>query len=256
MRKVIIEHFNENLLEYLTERDIAIVDVLSRKIDNIEITEQVVNNQLFAVTQFHKKMEGYSGLPGKRLSNATGRLMEQCKIDLKKLKRFVKNIDCYGAGNTFEELLLEKAPSYVERAEVCIRQAFNAGYIDLISRSMKRNEICLGDVDFDNLWMREKIEIVDTSKCAYNMVEIDALLLLNKLKRKGIQLSWEELIGNFCEDEELGDHSKQFIFSLLSYPYQFIKISDRYRRKSKEWTEEEYVSKLLKAVEQDGAHLM
>jgi hypothetical protein len=72
------------------------------------------------------------------------------------------------------------------------------------------------------------------------------------LKKKGYNLDYIKCIDRFCNLESLENNSKNFILALLSYPHEFMKIYEKYRRNKKSWTEEEYVKRFLGAIKEDG----
>lgn len=242
-----------SFLEYLSSKNIVLVDTFDDKLVSLNnIDESLVEAQLMLISEFHKSVMGYKGYMGKRLNNKTGSVVEQYKVHIKRLKRYVKNIRTNSAASNFERALLKKGNDYIQRAEKCISEAFNAGYMDIIQRSMNRTEICFGNPDFTNLRKKEKLEIASLSKCCYNNLEMDCFTLLSKYKRKGIDLDWERLTESFCKYEGLPTSSSSFILAMLSYPYEFMKCCDRYREKAKEWSEEEYEDRLIKAMIKDG----
>jgi len=132
----------------------------------------------------------------------------------------------------------------------------NNGYMELVARSMDNVEICLTNVDFDNLGKSEIIEIVNFDDIAYNMVEMDCYYFLVKLKRKGFKVDFNKCIDEFCQLEGLGDSSKVFTRALLSYPYEFIKIYEKYKKNKKNWNEEEYIRRLLNGIKEDEMSLI
>lgn len=240
-------------LEYVSSKDIVLVEAFDDKLPSLDsIDEILVEKQLSTISEFDKKVMGYKGYMGKKLENKTGSVVEQYKVSIKRLKRHLKNIRMNSASSNFERALLKKGNEYLQRAESCISEIYNSGYMDIIQRSMKRTEICLGNVDFSNLRKGEKLEVVSLDKCCYNNIEMDCFNLLSKYKRKGVELNWVLLAESFCEYAELPNSSSRFILALLSYPYEFMKCCNRYREKSKDWSEEEYEERLEKAIIRDG----
>jgi hypothetical protein len=220
------------------------------------ISEGDALEQIKIMSEFHSLLIGYEGFIGKRLDNYTGKKVEQYKIYIKKIKRDIKKLKAAGPKNLFEERLLECGDNFIERSEACISEIYNADYYGLISRSMKRTEICIGNTSLSNLRKKETIEIIDLSHCSYNMVECDVLYLLSKLKRAGTNLNWTGLIEEFCRVEKLDSNSLRFVTAMLSYPQEFMKCCNRYRYAKKDWSDEEYEIKLVKAIEKDGNSLI
>ena len=94
---------------------------------------------------------------------------------------------------------------------------------------MRRCEICLGNTDFQNLRTNDFINVVDFNNCSYNMVEMDCLPLLSRLKRKGAKLDFCKLAKEFCYIEGLDANSEKFLIALISFPHEFMKCCNRYR---------------------------
>jgi hypothetical protein len=256
---VIRDELYKSFMEYLSSKDIYQVEAIdSCKLPQMDsIDEAELEKQLYALSQFHNKVLGYKGYMGKRLDNKTGSVVEQYKVNIKRLKRYLKNIRINAASSNFERRLLKEGFEYLQRAERCISEAYNAGYMSIIERSMKRTELCIGSTDFSNITKNgDNIEVISLDKCCYNNVEMDCLSLLSKYKSKGIKLDYKRLVDKFCELEKLDENSSKFILALLSYPHNFMKCSNRYREKKKDWTEEEYEDRLIKAMIKDGETLV
>jgi hypothetical protein len=256
---VIRDELFKSFLEYFSLKDIDVVENFQDyKLPQLEdIDEEKLEDQLSNISEFHKNVMGYKGYMGKRLDNKTGSVVEQYKVNIKRLRRYLKNIRVNAATSNFERLLLKEGFEYLQRAEMCISEVFNSGYMSIIERSMKRTEICLGLTDFNNLRKNnEKIELLSLDKCCYNNVEMDCFYLLNKYRRKGVKLDYKRLASKFCQYEGLDENSSKYILALLSYPYGFMKCCNRYREKTKEWSEEEYKDSLLKEIVKDGEMLV
>lgn len=226
----------------------------THQLNNID--ELRLDEQLFLINEFHKNVMGYKGFVGMRLDNKIGGLVEQYKVNIKRLKRYLKNIRLNTACSDFERILLKKGFEYIQRAENCITEIYNSGYMNIIERTMKRREICLGNPDVSNPRKGDKLEIKNIDKCAYNSVEMDCFYLLSKFKKRGIDLDYISLVNKFCEYENLDKNSSRYILALLSYPYDFMKCCNRYREKTKSWSEEEYEESLQRAMIKDGKSLI
>lgn len=245
----------DSFLDYLARNDITI-DEQAFGIDYRNITEKNVEEQLLIISEFHKKILGYNGYMNMRLENKTGRMVEQYKTCNRKLKRDLKNIKANSPQNQFEEVLLKTGDKYLDTAEACIDDIYKWDYIELISRSMQRVEICLGCTDFDNIVKDGCIKISTVENCCYNMIEVDGIYLINKLKKKGLVMDWENLILKYCDFEGLEYKSVKFMSSLISYPYEYMKCCNRYRENKKDWDELKYKEKLLKIVDRDSYNLI
>lgn len=250
------DNLNVCFIKHLESKGIKQIDDFGDEIKYSNITFSMMKEQIYIINEFHGKTLGYTGRMNKRLNNNIGRTIEQYKVFIKRLSKDLEKINEKGATSEFEKALQQNGSLYLARAQACIDTIYKNNYMSLIMRSMKRMEMCLGNTYFNNLRKNETIEIRSIEDCCYNMVEMDLAYLLSKIKRKGINMDFNNLIKEFCIIEALEKDSAIFIESIISYPYEFIKCCNRYRDKSKSWTEEEYCSKLEKSMILDGESLI
>ncbi len=250
--------FYDNFQQYLNIQGVKKVNFMLKNNETLNkfILEEKVIEQLSTISEVHKLSCGFNGYLRKRINNHTCKLIEEDKIQLKRFKRSLERIKESGPTDRVEEIVLEKGEAILERGEKVINIIMDNGYMDLVARSMRNVEICLTNVDFDNLGKGETIEIVNFDDIAYNMVEMDCYYFLAKLKRKGFTVDFIRCIDTFCKLENLGEDSKKFILALLSYPYEFMKIYDKYRKNKKNWNEEEYIRRLLTGIRADEKSLI
>jgi len=232
------------------------LDEVKYKNMDLDITEELIIEQFGAIYAFHEKSLGFNGYLRNRLNNNTGKIIEEYKICIKRLAVVINNIKKNKSRNPFEKLILEYGEEVINRGQECIRAIYESDYIGIITRSMRRCEICLGNTGFQNLQKNNFVEVVSFEDCNYNMVEIDCFYLLSKLKRKGLKVDFHKLINEFCYIEGLDDSSSKFLIALLSYPNEFIKCCNRYKEAEKQDNNEKFSKKLMKALIQDGASLL
>ena len=242
--------------DYMMFKDIKNVDVFKSEYKDLDITEDIIIKQFGAINGLHQKALGFDGYLRNRLNNNTGKTIEEYKISIKKLAGDICKINSNGPKNIFEELIIKYGGEAIRRGEECIRVAYQSDYLEIIARSMKRTEICLGNTDFRNLRPNNFIEVVSFENCSYNMVEMDCIFLLNKLKRKGMDFDFHKLASEFCYIEGLDERSSKFLIALISYPHEFMKCCNRYRAGKRMWHEDTFSQKLQKALIQDGESLL
>lgn len=250
--------FYDNFQEYARENGVKKVDFILKTNDtlNKRLLEERVIQQLQHISEFHKVSCGFNGYLKRRINNDTCKLVEEYKVQIKRLSKHIEKIIEEGPKDKIEQDLLNRGEKILKRAQNCINVIEENNYIDLISRSMKKVEICLSDVDFDNLVRQQTLEVANFEDVAYNMVEMDAYYLLCKLKRKGASINYKKCVEKFCHFEGLKEDSINFILALLSYPHEFMRIYEKYRRNKKSWTEEEYIKRFDNAVKEDGRSLI
>ncbi|WP_251861596.1 spore coat protein CotS [Clostridium sp. Marseille-Q2269] len=239
---------------YLKSKDINIIEDFkddNRNLNNI--SEELVLDQLKVISLFHKNTLGHKSYIRSGMKNKTGSIIEKYKLDLKKINKYVKKLENKESNNSdMEKLILDYMPRYIKRAEKCIENIYENGYIDLVWRSMKRKEICLEKTYFDNIRYNKAIEVIDISKCNYNIIEMDCIELLYKINKKNSSLNIKNLSKKFCEFEDLDDESYKFIIYMLSYPYSVIKCCTKYIKDEDLNKQKHYVNRLNKAMKLDN----
>ena len=224
------------------------IEVVKDKNTKVDTTEWLIINQFAAIQDFHEKAMGFNGYLRNRLNNNTGKVVEEYKVSIKKLSADLKKIKNNGAKNSFEQIIIKYGQKIINRGEECIRIVYKSDYIEIITRSMRRTEICLGNTDFKNLRKSNFTEVVSFEDCSYNMVEMDCFFFLSKLKKKGVKLDYQKLIEEFCCIEGLDARSSKFLMALISYPHEFMKCCNKYREGKNKWNEERFPEKLLKEL--------
>lgn len=250
--------FYDSFQQYLCTKGVKKVNFMLKSNETLSrrILEERVIDQIHIINEVHKLSCGFNGYLRKRINNHTCKLIEDDKIQLKKFRRSLEKIKENGPIDRVEEIVLERGDRILSRGDKVINTIMGNGYMELVERSMDNVEICLTNVDFDNLGKSETVEIVNFDDIAYNMVEMDCYYFLVKLKRKGFKVDFNKCIDEFCQLEGLDENSKVFIRALLSYPYEFIKIYEKYKKNKKNWNEEEYIRRLLNGIKEDEISLI
>lgn len=251
-----INLYNNSFAEYSMKKGIIYGDFNNENFNKKSINEDTVIGHIYALSEFHKKVMGYDNYINHRLEDKRGRTVEKYKIYIKKVSRQYELVKKKSELNNFENLLLKWGDEYLIRAKQSIDVAYDSGYIELLKRSMQRNEVCLGDVYFTNIRKSNMLEVNDLSKCCYDLVEMDGIRFFTELIENGIILNYKELIQKFCEVEKLDTKSERFIEALISYPYEFMKCCIRYDRKGEQTNEAKYVSRLKKIINKDFVNLL
>jgi len=204
-------------------------------------------DHLRLISKFHIEAKEYKFPINKGIKNNLGKTIEEYKVDIKKAGKYLEKN---------KELLDKNAEIFLKRAEDCVKLAEKSHYIDLIKRSMTRSEICIGNNIPLNTSGVNEIFVMNIEDCSYDLIEMDGILYLSKLKRKGIKLNYKKLIKWYCQDEGLGLDSEKFMLALLSYPREFLKCIERYRLNKREWTEDEFISNIEQSFKKDGISLI
>lgn len=239
--------------EHILNKGIRVIEENTKYSDySWKLDDNKALEHLRIMVELQKALAGYTGSIGNRLPNCIGEQIEESKVQVRRLKRDINNLKKYAPMNKFEEILLNKGEYFLERAEASIALARASKYMDRIYRSMRANEICIGDVTPGNIGKEERLFIRDISRCNYNLIEFDAIYFFSKAKRKGSSVNFRELSREFIQEQHLEGDSEDFIMAMVNYPYEFMKACSRYRSLKKNWSEEEYAENLIESMIKDG----
>ncbi|MGE5626788.1 MAG: hypothetical protein ACM3X7_01595 [Solirubrobacterales bacterium] len=210
-----------------------------------------ISNQLKIISKFHKIAAGYREYSGCGLKDGIGKDIEKSKVEMKKFKKIIQGIKLMGPENIFEEALLNMGYHTFEKAQRALKISESEKYLGLLKRSMDNGEICIGEPSFKNIWGDNNIRISKINKCSYNIVESDGVVFFRRLKRKGYKFNLEGCIDEYCTLENLDQFSREYMSSLLTYPYYTIRYCIRYKDKKYNISEIDYLNKLTKVVSYD-----
>lgn len=238
--------------EYLNSVNIKVLKANENLNKEKIYTAEDIYSQLNAIREFHKATMGYKEYFAFKLENCTGKKVEQYKVYIKKFKKDMKKIAEIGAANECEKILYRNREKIIEISEGCIEDIYENSYYDLINRSMRRIEICLGNTWFDNLIKSDSLLVRNLKRSGFNMVEFDGIYLLSKASRRGIDINIKEAVQYFCVLEKLAKSSEKFIISMISFPSETMRCFERYRRDKNSLEAERYEAQICRALEKDG----
>lgn len=247
---------NISFEEYLKIKGIS-VSSEPHPVGSSDITEEIILEQFKLISKFHTIASDYNGFDLKNIENKTGRLIEKYKVEIRSLKRYVNNINGLKNLNEADKYILEHFEETILRSENSIDAAMNIDYIKLIRRSMINNEICLGNSFFDNIYAcTGGIKIKELDDICFNMIEMDCIYIIGKLKNRKLSFDFEKLIKEYVSMEKLDEDSEVFIKALASYPAQYMKWFKRYLDRNGDFKAEDYLIKLTKAAKKDGKSII
>lgn len=205
-------NLSKDLIRFLASNDIVIIDKKDgiynkNDLDNIAYIDNLVKIQKAILTYDKPYSLGLSSFIWKDI--------EMFKMWNRRGRKIIKDYN------------LKELEGIVSKGENSINSIYKIPYLNLIHRAMKRNEICVGKTSQSNIWNDEKINILDLSKMNFNLIEHDCYKYLLKFKKKGISLDYNKIIDHFIKSQSLSKDSSIYINSLLSYPYESMKIIQR-----------------------------
>ena len=195
--------------------------------------------QLQLIHDFHEKYK--SKIYFSNIKDNLGKNLESDKVDLRRLKKHCQE---------------EPIKTCVTRAELCLKLAEEANYMELIKRSMDRKEICMDKAMFMDAKYNIVVDKPNSDKFCYDMVEFDAVKYLYYLRKKGLALDWQEMISLYCKIEGLNKDSETFIAAMVSYPRHTIKFFARIINNDTNFSEAEYERELGRAMKKDKGSLI
>lgn len=200
---------SDELIHFLSDNDIVITNKKNEKSDNSANKEiEHIKN----LVKVQKIILNYNKPYSLGLSSFIWRDIETFKMWNRRGRKLIKDYN------------IDELESVVKEAEKSIDTLYKIPYLNLIHRSMKNNEICIGRTSENNIWKDENIKILDLSKSSFNLIEHDCYKYLYKYKKKQIPLDYNKIIDCFIKSHNLDNNSRVYIESLLSYPYESMKI--------------------------------
>ncbi|WP_244833718.1 spore coat protein [Clostridium sp. BJN0001] len=214
-----------------------------------DIDEEFIYRQIDLITSFHKKAKSCSFDSIDGLQSVIGKEIERYKMQLKKLERYYNNIYSNPIKNCVDIYLISEGMNMLNQGNEAIRYIYNNGYLDIIKRSMNRNEICLVKCDETNLVKDgEKLVIYYLKSICYNLVEEDLLGYIKRLQKRGYKGDIEDLIKYFAFKSHLSFDTIKYLKGMMFYPKEFLKQWERYSDNKSRKTFDETLKKLKKAA--------
>lgn len=232
----------KGISKYLRENDILVKDCVFSV--SKEYTEEEAIKQIILINSVHRILMRYYDNVDYRIDCSIGKKAQKIKVDIKKAKKHLYELEIKKDKNIMDKFLLESGQDILLAAEDAIKNIYKLNYIELIKRSMKKNEICLGKVDEANIRVSDEIEIGNIKGLTYNLVEEDIFNYLIKIKRKNKNIDIEKLICRYIEVSNLGKDSEEYIYYLISIPSDSIKVWGRYMDNKREITPSEYLNSI------------
>lgn len=240
-----------SLNEYLESKGIIIKgNYFSHKKD---FTKKSCEIQIINMVELHKLLINCTFNNLNRFGSIIGKELESFKVQLKKIERDYNILFEKNSKNDVEKLFLSEGKRMICQGEEAIEYIYNNGYIDIIKRSMNREEICIGRADSGNLRkVNGKFEIGLIKGISYNLVEEDLYRYIKRIQKKGIKIDEEELIRFFVHQSHLSLNSINYLKGLCTYPKDFFKTWERYKENKKNKSQDEFLDLLLKSLKYES----
>ena len=234
--------------DFLNSKDIYFSKEKQKKIHYNQVHQRDIINHLKLLANFHKRVSENKEIILLNTSSEIGKQYESYKVSLKKFKKNYLKIKELEEKNIFLETVIKHGEKVIEYGTQAISKINYEDYISLIKRSMKNNEICLGNPFLENIYGHEKIYINDIENLSFNLVESDIINFINRLIKKRVIMNLDYIIEFYLNEMNLNEKSKEYIISMTKFPIEVIKIFDRKMYNKKEWSDEEASKKFVLAI--------
>lgn len=241
----------EDLKKYLLSSDITVTDnkfFFNRQEyfdnnffqNNTEYCMDKIKQHIILINAVHKLFMKNSYLRNSRIKSSVGKDIEKLKVDIKKLKRNLSNIQIK---NNMDEFIFSRGNLILTQAKKATTQINDMDYQGLIKRSMGKNEICLGSVDETNLRVMEQIEVGSIKWMTFNLVEDDIYEYIRKFKSNSM-INLRELIKFYISISKLNEESEKYLNNLILIPRDSIRIWKRYLKNKRNYESSYYLTRI------------
>lgn len=216
-------------------------------------TRKSCESQISTIVEVHKLLINCNFNNLCRFRSTIGKEIEDYKVQLKKIQRDYKIVFDKNYKNDVEKLFLSEGKRMIIQGVQAVDYICSNGYLDIIKRSMNREEICIGRADEGNLRKIEgKFQIGIIKGMSYNLVEEDLYKYIKRIQKKGIKIDEEDLIRYFVHQSHLSLNSINYLRGLCTYPRDFFKTWERYKENKKKKTEEEILELLSRSLKYES----
>ena len=220
-------------------------------------TRKSCENQISIIVEMHKLLINCNFNDLSRFRSTIGKEVEDYKVQLKRMQRDYNDVFDKSYKNNIEKLFFLEGKRMINKGIQAINYIYSNGYLDVIKRSMNREEICMGRADEGNLrTVQGKFQIGVIKGMSYNLVEEDLYRYIKRIQKKGIEIDEEELIRYFVHQSHLSLSSINYLRGLCTYPRDFFKTWEKYKINKKKKTEEEILELLNKSLKYESKNFI
>ena len=206
-------------------------------------------NQISIMVELHKLLINCKFNNLTRFGSTIGKELEDFKVQLKRIDRDYKEIFNKNPKNDVEKLFILESKRMICQGYDAIEYVCNNGYLDIIRRSMNREEICIGRADMSNLRKINGVFEIGTIKgMSYNLVEEDLYRYIKRIQKRDIRIDVRDLIRLFAHQSHLSLNSINYLKGLCTYPKDFFKTWEKYKENKRNKTQDEYLDILSRSL--------
>lgn len=244
-----------DIITYLESNNIVVGEEEFRR-GNLYESIDDAKKQIDLIIYLQKLMMSQKNTIIPRIDSVIGKELEEYKIQQRRIIRNINTLKERSNRNRLDEYFIQKGNKILEVAQKSILLINEEEYLNIIKRSMRNYEICLGRVDENNLKMDKdgSIKVRTTRYFSYNLIEHDILNYTKRLKRRGHKDIISDLIIYFVDKTGLEENSTQYIQALNSYPLESMKVLYKYLYQ-KDFLEKDWEGEINKAIQIDANEL-
>lgn len=202
-----------------------------------------IYTQLEILIDIHRRIKEYRDNLNPRLGGNIGKRIQGYKNLIRKLEISLQKSSYQNVKNEFDIYIYTNGKNILKNIKNRIESIERNGYKSIIKRSIENYEICIGRCDGGSLNRNgEWIYLKDIKKMKYDLLEEDAITLLQKSIRKNQDMNLLDLINKYVNELNLGEFSYKYILDSVNVPVDILKVWNKYIEGKTDMAPEEYVN--------------
>lgn len=199
-----------------------------------------------ALSRLHKSTRGMEGVIDSR--DNLYRWIPKFKKRGEELLKFKEISELHEIKSDFDKLFLKYVDGYHEQALKAIDLLESSSYEKLCDEVKESKNICHHDLAYHNILIDKdnNVNFVDFDYCILDLKIHD----IGNLMAKSIKYcNWdiekaESILESYSSVELLRKEELEVLYAFLMFPQDFYEISRQYYMKTKNWDEEDFLSRL------------
>ena len=189
-------------------------------------TEDIVYEHINTIFSAHERLKGCF-IP---INNLVNKMFEDFKVSELFLKQDIEKYK-QNSKNELEDKILAHGYKFLYRIQNILDVISSTNYENIILRSMKSREICVYNVNLNEIYTgsNSSIYVKNIDEFCENILEYDYIKFLIKVKRSNSNIDFMRHCAYVCSKEKFEINSYNFILACVSFPYEFIRVISKYR---------------------------
>lgn len=206
-----------------------------------------------ALAKLHKAGEGFVPAQGSHARVDWGRWMDKFKANSINIKKYGRGLQEKRELTSFDKLYAKFFEEYYEKMFNAYLLLRNFGYLEKVRESMGQNQLAHKEFRKHALLVTDNNEIFvsNMENCAYDIKEADIASLMESFSGKNKAELARAALKAYSDIIELDSRSIKIIQGFLLEPKWFYKVIERYYARKKNFTENELLRKLDRAIKKE-----